>query len=59
MKNHVCTYDFVRRRLHDGRGVRMLTVMEKYTREFMQIRSACQSRSSDLVEVLSDLMAMQ
>ena len=31
-KDHVWAYDFVLVRLHDGRGVRLLTVMDKYTR---------------------------
>ena len=31
-KNHVWTYDFMQIRTQDGRGVRLLTVMDEFTR---------------------------
>ena len=32
-RNHVWAYDFVFTRTHDGRSVRLLTVIDEYTRE--------------------------
>jgi len=32
-KDHVWSYDFVQARTHDGRAIRMLTVLDEYTRE--------------------------
>ena len=36
-KNHVWSYDFVMTRMHDGRLVRMLKVIDKFTRECLAI----------------------
>ena len=36
-KDHVWSYDFVMTRTHDGRAVRMLTVIDEYTRECLAI----------------------
>jgi putative transposase len=36
-RNHVWTYDFVFERTHDGRALRMLTVLDEYTRESLAI----------------------
>ncbi len=37
-KNHVWAYDFVQIRTRDGRSVRLLTIMDEYTRECLTIR---------------------
>jgi len=37
--NHVWSYDFVSGRTHDGRTLRMLTLIDKYTRERLAIRA--------------------
>ena len=37
-KGHVWAYDFVACRTEDGRAVRMLTVIDEYTREYNTIR---------------------
>jgi putative transposase len=39
-KGHVWAYDFVACRTEDGRPVRMLTVIDEYTRECMAIKVA-------------------
>ena len=39
-KGHVWAYDFVACRTEDGRAVRMLTVIDEYTRECLAIRTA-------------------
>ena len=36
--NHVWAYDFVHERTHDGRALRMLTVVDEYTRDCLAIR---------------------
>lgn len=37
-KNHVWSYDFVHDRTHDGRPLKILTVIDEYTRECLSIR---------------------
>jgi putative transposase len=37
--NHVWSYDFVSAMTHDGRTLRMLTLIDEYTRECLAIRS--------------------
>ena len=36
--NYVWSYDFVVDRLEDGRGIRMLTMIDEYTRKCLAIR---------------------
>ena len=55
-RNHVWSYDFVMDRTHDGRAIRMLTVIDEYTRECLAIRVARRLRSNDVLECLADLM---
>ena len=55
-KNHVWAYDFVQIRTHDGRGVRLLAVMDEYTRECLAIRAERRLRSADVIETLAELM---
>jgi len=55
-KNHVWTYDFVAERTHDGRPVRMLTVLDEYTRECLSIRVERQIKADGVLEELSKLM---
>ena len=42
--NHVWAYDLVFTRTHDGRSVRLLTVIDEYTRECLAIRVPCAAR---------------
>lgn len=55
-RNHVWAYDFVEHRTHDGRKMRMLCVVDEFTREALAIRVERQLRSSDVIDVLADLM---
>ena len=48
--NHVWAYDFVLVRTQDSRAVRLLTVIDEYTRECLAIRADRQIRSSDVIE---------
>jgi putative transposase len=38
--NHVWSYDFISARTHDGRMLRMLVLIDEYTRECLAIRVA-------------------
>jgi putative transposase len=55
-RNHVWAYDFVEERTHDNRKIRMLCVVDEFTREALAIRVARRLNSSDVIDVLADLM---
>ena len=55
-KNHVWAYDFAQTRTRYGRGLRLLTIIDEYTRECLAIRAGRSLRSPDVIETLSDLM---
>ena len=55
-ENHVWSYDFVRASTHDGRTLRLLTLIDEYTRKCLAIRVARRLNSYDLIETLADLM---
>jgi transposase InsO family protein len=57
--NHVWTYDFVTERLENGRRVRMLVVIDEYTRECLAIDVAKKFTGHDVVEVLRYLFAVR
>jgi putative transposase len=54
-KDHVWSYDFVADRTDDGRPLRMLTIMDEYTRECLAIDVERRLASEDVVERLADL----
>jgi transposase InsO family protein len=55
-RNHVWAYDFVAERTHDGKPVKMLTIVDEYTRECLAIEVRRRIRSIDVVETLARLM---
>ena len=55
-RNHVWAYDFVQIRTRDGRAVRLLTIIDEYTRECLAIQAGRSIRSSDVIESLAGLM---
>ena len=57
-KGHVWAYDFVACRTEDGRAVRMLTVIDEFTRECMAIRTARRIRSDDVIHTLTELFVL-
>jgi len=57
--NHVWSYDFVSTRLHDGRLVRMLTVLDEYTRECLAIVVGRTMRAYHVLEALADLFVLR
>jgi putative transposase len=54
-KNHVWSYDFVSDRLHNGKKIRMLTVIDEYTRKCLAIRVGSSLRTDQVLDTLSDL----
>ena len=56
-KNHVWSYDFVNTRTHDGRPLKLLTVLDESMRQCMAIKVAQKIRAHDVFEVLADLFA--
>ncbi len=58
-RNHVWSYDFVEARTHDGRKVRLLNVIDEFTRECLAIRVARKLKAPDVVDVLSDLFILR
>jgi transposase InsO family protein len=54
-KNHVWSYDFVSDRLHNGKSIRMLTVIDEYTRKCLAIRVGSSLKADDVLDTLSTL----
>jgi transposase InsO family protein len=57
--NHVWSYDFVKGRTHDGRKLRMLNVIDEFTRECLVIRVARKLKSTDVIDVLTGLFILR
>ena len=57
--NHVWSYDFMTERLENGIRVRLLTVLDEYTRECLAIDIARSFRGQDVVELLRYLFAVR
>jgi transposase InsO family protein len=55
-ENHVWSYDFVSSFTHDGRTLRVLTLMDEFTRKCLALRVARRLNSYDLIETLADVM---
>jgi len=54
-KNHVWSYDIVYERTHDGRPLRILTIIDEYTRESLAISVGRRVTSESVIEQLTDL----
>jgi hypothetical protein len=57
--NHLWSYDFVNERLENGRKVRMLVVIDEFTRECLALDVARHFKGQDVVEVLRYLFAVR
>ena len=55
--NHVWTYDFVFDRCANGQQIKLLTVVDEYTRESLAIHVATSIKSRTVIGVLSRLVA--
>jgi putative transposase len=56
--DHVWSYDFVQDRTQDGRPIRMLTVIDEFTRRCLAIVVARRLRSDDVLQCLTDLFVI-
>lgn len=54
-RDHVWSYDFIFDRTRDGRALKVMTVIDEYTRECLALRAARSLDSEDVLEVLDDL----
>jgi transposase InsO family protein len=54
-RNHVWSYDFLIARTHDGRPIKILTVIDEYTRECLAIVVERRLNSDDVLHCLADL----
>jgi transposase InsO family protein len=57
-KGHVWAYDFVACRTEDVRAVRMLTVIDEYTRECLAIKVARRIKSDNVIHALTELFVL-
>ena len=58
-RNHVWSYDFVADRTHDGRALKMLTVIDEYERDNLAILTRRRIRSDDVLHCLADLFLIR
>jgi putative transposase len=54
-RNHVWTYDFVSDRTSDGKPIRMLNIVDEFSRECLSIRVARGLTSYDVIDLLATL----
>jgi putative transposase len=54
-RNHVWSYDFLADRTHDGRPIKILTMIDEYTRECLAIVAERRLNSDDVLHCLTDL----
>ena len=55
-RHHVWAYDFVAERTHDGRPLKILTVVDEDSRECLALVVARRLRATDVLETLADLV---
>ena len=55
-RNHVWSYDFVHHATHDGRTLRLLTLIDEFSRESLAIEVRRRFSGAQVIEVLSDAM---
>ena len=58
-KDHVWSYDFVADRIEDGRKIRLLVVIDEFTRECLAIEVARSFTAQQVLEVLRYLFALR
>src|SRR5262249_44210863 len=57
--NHVWSYDFLEERTHGGGKLRLLNIIDEFTRECLAIRVSRRLKSIDVIDVLSDLFILR
>ena len=58
-RNHVWSYDFVEAQTQDGRKVRLMTLIDEFTRECLAIRVARRINSLGVLETMADAMLVR
>jgi putative transposase len=58
-RNHVWSYDFVEAQTHDGRKVRLMTLIDEFTRECLAIRVARRINSLGVIETMANVMLVR
>ncbi len=58
-KDHVWSYDFAHERTHDGRPLKILTVLDESTRECSALRVEREMTSEQVLETLAELFAFR
>ena len=58
-RNHVWSYDFVEAQTHDGRKVRLMTLIDEFPRECLAIRVARRINSLGVLETMADVMLVR
>jgi transposase InsO family protein len=54
--NHVWSFDFVESHTHDGRSLRIMTLIDEHTRECLALKVARRINSFGVIETLADAM---
>ena len=55
-KNHVWSWDFVMDRTDDGRVIKILTLIDEYTKEALAIYPARRIRANDVIDLFADVV---
>lgn len=58
-ENHIWSYDFVSDRLANGRKIRILTVIDEFTRRCLALRVSYRLNSDDVLDELSELFLQE
>jgi len=58
-KDHVWSYDFIAARTSDGRPIRILIILDEYTRECLRIVVECHISSQDVINELWELFLIR
>jgi putative transposase len=56
--NHVWSFDFVETQTHDGRRIRLMTLIDEFSRKCLAIRVARRINAIGVIEALADAMLM-
>jgi transposase InsO family protein len=54
-RNHVWSYDFLAERTSDGKAIRMLNIIDEYTKECLAIKVGRKITASEVIDTLADL----
>ena len=57
-RNHVWSFDFVQAQTHDGRSLRILTLIDEHSRACLALKVARRINSLGVIEVLADAMCL-